>query len=119
MPHDIAPLQQTQPATLDEKVKQACAAGALFESLGLREALGEHGDYFQRDPKTGDKVVSYKGILVEERKDTITVVITKPGADTDGVVREMSGYSQKAIGAAIGETQQAVSSRVLEMAKPK
>jgi hypothetical protein len=119
MAHDIAPLQQAQPDTLDEKVRQALAAGALFESLRLREALGEDGDYFHRDPKTGDKIISYKGLLVEERKDTVTVVIAKPGADTDGVVRELGGYSQKAIGAVIGETQQGVSDRVLAMARRK
>jgi len=42
---------------------------------------------------------------MEDRGDTVAVVFTKPVANTDGVVSELSGYSQKAIGAAIGETQ--------------
>ena len=117
MPNDIAPMHQTQPNTLDEKIQQACSAGTLFQSLGLREAVGENGDYFRRDPKTGDKVICYKGLLVEERNNTIAVVFTKPGAEPNGVVSEMSGYSQKAIGAVLGESQQAVSDRVLAKTK--
>lgn len=119
MGHDISSQHPPQPDTLDTKVKQALAVGNLFESWSLREARAMNGDYYQCDPKTGHKVISCKDILVEDRGDTVAVVFIKPGANTDGVVSELSGYSQKAIGAVIGETQQSVSDRVLDMAKSK
>lgn len=119
MANDITPTHQQPAPTLDGKVRELLGEAHDLAARKLVEARSEDGMYFRRDPATGHVAIAHENILVEERDHTVTVVFTKPGATRDGVVRDMAGRSQKAIGAVVGESQQSVSERARGLTGPR
>ena len=106
-------MQNTVPLCLDlnEVVKQAQQASAIFEHLSLVKVTAENGDTYRRDVETGKKTVAMRGAVVEFDENTISVTVQRPGASIDGTLAETTHLTQTLQGAMVGKNQSTVSRR--------
>jgi hypothetical protein len=97
--------------SIDTKVNSLLGLAAALESLGVRDALTEHGVRYVRDSDSGDTVVAARDVIVKRTSATLGVMIALPGASQDEVLADLTAFTQSLRGAVVGRCQSWVSQR--------
>ena len=98
---NLMPLDMDLSARL-EQTQNLCVQ---FEKNGIKEATSFNGDYYHHDPDSGIKTVVTEGCIVEHNENTVTITLKKADSDTLDAVSEVTGKTQKTLGAFVGKSQ--------------
>lgn len=97
--------------SIDAEVARLLGLEAALEPLGVRAAVTDRGERYVRDRESGQTIVAARDVIVKRTRSTLHVMVTLPGASTDGVLADLRSFTQEQRGTVVGRCQSWVSQR--------
>lgn len=108
MANEISAIESATSLTgidINKAVAEAQKVGQLFEKMGIKEATLHNGNYFTHNLESNTKTVVTEGCIVQEKENTVTVILKKIDAAPLAAVPEIDDQTQKALGSFVGKSQ--------------
>ena len=102
--------------SIDSFVRNSLQFSETMKADNVVEARKADGTYYHRNTETGESVVASTSAIVIDKKDTIQLIVAKPGASKNAALLEVEdqNLTQKVKGAFIGTSQPDVSNRLTD-----